>query len=123
MRVVRHDDIALEHFPGGATYRTLVGDDAGSTPIRTGIQVSPPGFATPDHAHPYLEVITVLDGEGEAWSEETNGPVALHPGITLVISAGTRHGFRVTGDAPLRTLGIHASPERIVKIFGEGPKS
>jgi quercetin dioxygenase-like cupin family protein len=123
MKVVRHDDVPLETFPGGATYQTLVGDDAGSTPVRTGIQVSPPGYATPDHSHPYVEVITVLDGEGEAWSEASEAPVALHPGVTLVIPPGTRHGFRVTGKVPLRTLGVHASPDRIVEIHeaGEAP--
>ena len=49
MRIVRDSDVPVEDFPGGATYRTLVGDDAGSTPVRTGIQTSPPGYATADH--------------------------------------------------------------------------
>ena len=116
MKVVRHDAVPAETFPGGATYRTLVGDEAGSTPIRTGIQVSPPGYETPYHCHPYVEVITVLAGEGEAWSEAAEGTVALAPGTTLVIPAGVRHGFRVTGTRPLETLGIHASSQRIVTV-------
>ena len=115
MKVVRHDTVAFETFPGGATYRTLVGDGTGSTPIRTGIQTSPPGYATPEHAHPYLEVITVLEGTGEAWSADREGTVALEPGVTLVLEPGVRHGFRVTGEVPLKTLGIHASPHRIVE--------
>ena len=61
MRIVRDSDVPIEEFPGGATYRTLVGDDAGSTPVRTGIQTSPPGYATADHSHPYVEIITVLE--------------------------------------------------------------
>ncbi len=120
MMVVRHDTVAKEEFPGGATYQTLVGDDAGSTPIRTGIQVSPPGYATPEHAHPYVEVITVLEGRGEAWSADGGETVALEPGVTLVLEPGVRHAFRVIGDSPLKTLGIHASPHRIVDIAEPG---
>jgi mannose-6-phosphate isomerase-like protein (cupin superfamily) len=115
-KIVRHDDVPHEPFPGGATYQTLVGDDAGSTPVRCGIQTSPPGYATPNHAHPYVEVLTILEGTGEAWIEGEDGTVALATGMTLVFPAGTTHGFRVTGDAPLRTYGVHASPDRIVEI-------
>ena len=51
------------------TYQTLVGDERGSTPVRVGIQTSAPGSKTPMHSHPYLEVLTVLEGQGEAWIE------------------------------------------------------
>lgn len=116
MKIIRHRDVPVEDFPGGATYRTLVGDDHGSTPLRTGIQRSPPGYATPEHSHPYVEVITVLRGRGEAWCEGHDRPVALAPGTTLVIPPGRRHGFRVTGTTPLETYGIHASARRIVDL-------
>ncbi len=116
MKVVEHEAVAVERFPGGATYLTLVGDEDGSTPVRTGIQVSPPGYETPEHSHPYVEVITVLEGTGEAWAEGEEGTVALRPGVTLILPPGQRHGFRVTGGTPLRTLGVHASPHRIVDI-------
>lgn len=118
MPIVFHDDVSKENFPGGATYQTLVGDEAGSTPVRCGIQTSPPGYATPDHSHPYLEVVTVLEGTGEAWMEGREGMVALAPGVTLVLPPNLRHGFRVTGEAPLKTYGVHASPHRIVETHG-----
>ena len=44
------------------TYQTLVGDTEGSTPVRVGIQTSPPGYATPIHSHPYMEILTILEG-------------------------------------------------------------
>ncbi|MFP6698069.1 MAG: hypothetical protein VCF08_14380 [Alphaproteobacteria bacterium] len=50
----------------GATYQTIVGDDGGTTPIRLSLQVSPPGYTTGTHAHPYMEVVTVIEGKGEA---------------------------------------------------------
>ncbi len=117
MRIVRDSELPIEDFPGGATYQTLVGDDEGTTPVRAGIQVSPPGYATPEHSHPYLEIITVLEGTAEGWCEDREGMVALEPGVTLVVPAGERHGFRVTGDTPFKTYGIHVSPHRIVDQY------
>lgn len=66
MPVISLEDVPLEQFHDGATYQTIVGDDEGSTPVRLGLQVSPPGFSTGDHYHPYMEIVTVIDGEGEA---------------------------------------------------------
>jgi quercetin dioxygenase-like cupin family protein len=116
MPVVVHSKVAPEPFKGGATYQTLVGDEKGSTPIRVGIQTSPPGYRTPLHSHPYLETITVLEGQGEAWLQGREELVKLEPGVTLVLEPHQRHWFRATGDAPLRTYGVHASPRRIVVI-------
>tara|TARA_R110002167_G_scaffold26218_1_gene90426 strand:- start:15 stop:374 length:360 start_codon:yes stop_codon:yes gene_type:complete len=117
MPVVRLDEVPKETFPGGASYQTIVGD--GATPVRIGIQVSPPGYATPTHSHPYMEVVTVLEGEGEAWIEGQPGTVPIGPGTTLVMPPDVRHGFRVIGEAELKTYGVHASPERIVDIAAE----
>jgi putative monooxygenase len=114
MPIIHLDDAPEEIFPGGARYRTIVGDAEGSTPIRVGVQTSPPGYSTGVHAHPYMEVITVLEGEGEAWIEGEGAPAPMRPGVTLVLPPNTRHSFRATGDAPLRTWGVHASPARIV---------
>jgi mannose-6-phosphate isomerase-like protein (cupin superfamily)/ketosteroid isomerase-like protein len=116
MPIIYHEDVAPEPFPGGATYRTLVGDGEGSTPVRIGIQTSPPGYATPHHSHPYVEILTILAGTGEAWMEGREGTVALAPGMTLVLPAHVPHGFRVTGAGPLTTYGVHSSPHRIVDV-------
>lgn len=119
MPVVYHSEVASEPFKGGASYQTLVGDEEGSTPIRVGIQTSPPGYRTPLHSHPYLETITVLEGRGQAWLEGRDGLVDLEPGVTLVLPANVRHWFGATGDRPLKTYGVHASPRRIVNVHGE----
>jgi mannose-6-phosphate isomerase-like protein (cupin superfamily) len=116
MSIVNHHAVPLQSFPGGATYQTLVGDDEGSTPVRVGIQTSPPGYATPTHSHPYMEILTILSGTGEAWIEGQEGLTMLEPGMTLVLSAHQPHWFRATGNAPLVTYGVHASPDRIVDI-------
>jgi hypothetical protein len=51
--VIREEERPVVDFVGGATYRTIIGDDTGAgLPIRTGIQTSPPGYATRVHSHP-----------------------------------------------------------------------
>ncbi len=116
MPVVYHENIAGEPFRGGARYQTVVGDEQGSTPIRLGIQTSPPGYRTPLHSHPYMESLMILEGTGEAWIEGSDDLIALAPGMTLVFPANVRHQFRTLGQAPLKTLGVHASPHRIVIV-------
>jgi len=117
LTVIREDDRPIVDFPGGATYRALIGDDNGDgIPLRTGIQTSQPGYATREHSHPYVEVLTVLSGRGEAWLAGEAGAVAMEPGVTISIPAGRVHGFRVLGGEPLVTYGIHSFGKRIVNF-------
>ena len=119
MSAIRHDAVASESFRAGMIYQTLVGDERGSTPVRVGIQTSSPGYKTLLHSHPYMEVITVLDGAGEAWIEGHDGLITLTSGITLVLQANRKHWFRATGDKPLVTYGVHASPHRVINIHDD----
>lgn len=113
--VIREAERPVVDFVGGATYRTIIGDDTGAgVPIRTGIQTSSPGYATRVHSHPYIETLTVISGRGEAWLDGEDGVVALEPGVTVVLPADRNHAFRVIGDEPLVTLGIHTHDKRIV---------
>jgi len=113
--VIREEERPVVDFPGGATYRTIIGDDTGDgLPIRTGIQTSQPGYQTRVHSHPYVETLTVIAGRGEAWLDGEAGIVALEPGVTVVLPANRPHAFRVVGDRPLVTFGIHTFGKRIV---------
>jgi mannose-6-phosphate isomerase-like protein (cupin superfamily) len=116
MPVVYHQNIPSEPFRGGATYQTIVGDEQGSTPVRLGIQTSPPGYRTPLHSHPYMEALMILEGAGEAWIDGSDDLIALAPGMTLVFPANVRHQFRTLGQTPLKTLGVHTSPHRVVIV-------
>jgi quercetin dioxygenase-like cupin family protein len=118
MPIVYHKDVPEEPFSGGATYQTLVGDQDGSTPVRVGIQVSPPGYSTPTHSHPYLEVVTILEGTGEAWIEGQGDVMPIGPGMTMVFLPDVPHWFRNSGATPLKTYGVHSSPKRIVNVHG-----
>ena len=122
LTVIRHVDRPTVEFPGGATYQPIVGDDTGAgMPIRTGIQTSPPGYQTRLHSHPYVEVLTVLEGRGEAWLEGEDGIVCLEPGVSIALPANRVLAFRVVGDRPLVTYGIHASDIRIVNYLEPPP--
>ena len=115
LTLIRHADRPTVTFVGGATYQPIIGDDTGEgMPIRTGIQTSPPGYATQPHSHPYVELLTVLEGTGEAWLDGEDGVVVMEPGVTIAVPANRVHGFRTTGDRPLVTFGIHTSGKRIV---------
>jgi quercetin dioxygenase-like cupin family protein len=115
LTVIRLDERTVVDFGGGATYRTIIGEDTGAgLPIRTGIQVSPPGYETRIHAHPYVETLTVLEGRGEVWLDGDERTVPLEPGVTVAIPANRKHGFRALGEKPLVTLGIHMHGKRIV---------
>jgi quercetin dioxygenase-like cupin family protein len=78
LTLIRHADRPTVAFVGGATYQPIIGDDTGEgMPIRTGIQTSPPGYATQLHSHPYVELLTVLEGTGEAWLDGEDGVVVM----------------------------------------------
>ena len=123
MPVVYHDNVPSEPFRGGAGYQTLVGDEQGSTPVRLGIQTSPPRYRTPLHSHPYMEVLMILEGAGEAWMAGSDDLIALKPGMTLVFPANVRHQFRTLGSTPLKTLGVHTSPHRVVIVHEDNVSS
>ena len=116
MPAIEHAKLPVEPFQRGSTYQTLVGNTDGTTPVFIGIQTAPPGYRSALHSHPYMEIITVLDGEGEAWLEDTAGLVALKPGMSLVLPAGVRHWFGATGTSDLRIMGVHAAPQRTVVV-------
>ena len=113
--VIRLDDIERVSFGPLSHYQPIVGDDAGSTPVRTGIQTAQPGYAAPVHSHPYIEILHILDGVAEAWIDgRPDSLVVLRKGDTIAVPPETPHAFRVVGDQVLRLLGTHVSPKRIV---------
>ena len=122
MPTINIKDVRIEEFETGRTYQTLVGDDQGSTPVRIGIQTSPPGYSTGTHSHPYMEIITVLEGTGESWIEGEGDATPIGPGSTIVAPPNKAHGFRNTGQTPMRSYGVHVSPIRITHRDGAASK-
>ena len=66
-----------------------------------------------------MEVLTVLEGKGQASVAGSEALIQLEPGVTLVVPADTPHWFMATGNQPLKMLGIHASPHRVVRVLDQ----
>ena len=111
IKVVRLAESEIVRFAPDSFYQPLLGDDAGTIPVRTGIQTCLPGYVAAMHSHPYIEIIHILEGTAEAWVEgEENSKLHLETGDTIAMPAETPHSFRVVGDKPMRLLGTHVSP-------------
>ena len=72
----------------------------------TGIAEVPPGGAAGRHSHPGIETGYVLDGEADLLIDG-QPPLHLKPGDSYQIPAGAIHDAKVSGDKPLKVLGIY----------------
>ena len=95
--VVRLAETERVSFGPLSHYQPIIGDDEGTTPVRTGIQTAQPGYEAPLHSHPYVEILHILDGSAEAWIEgREDAPTVLEKGDVcrvarsgeLIISVG-----------------------------------
>lgn len=69
-----------------------------------------PGQAAPWHFHEdFEELVYVLEGEGELWSEGFP-PRPIRPGTINVIAPGTWHTHRPVGEDPLLFLWAYVPP-------------
>lgn len=113
MSVINHSELPVEPFRGGSTTRPWL-----ETPLvqRRCTSASNSSSGLQDRASlAPLHADHRARGEGEAWLEDSGGVVAAQPGVSLVMPAGMKHWFAATGDRPLRIMGVHASPQRIVE--------
>ena len=114
-RVSRIAETEVVSYGPQSDLRVLVGDAAGSTPIRAALQTCQPGYDVPYHCHPYIEYLFVLDGSA-TFTIEVDGvqTVELGKGDTVELHPGVWHAFCTSRTEVTRLLGIHLSPERIV---------
>lgn len=122
-RVIRLSDSEKVSFAENSFYQPILTGEEGGFPIFTGIQTAEPGYQTPPHQHPYLEVLHILEGTAEAWLVgQEDRKVQLNAGDTIALPANQSHVFRAVGDETLRLLGTHISDQRIVD-FDDGGQS
>jgi len=72
----------------------------------TGIAEVPSGGAAGRHSHPGIETGYVLDGEADLLIDG-QPPLHLKAGDSYQIPAGAIHDAKVSGDKPLKVLGIY----------------
>jgi quercetin dioxygenase-like cupin family protein len=75
---------------------------------------TPQGKGVALHRHPYAEMWLVMDGEATFHLED--GDRRAGAGHTVIVPAGTWHGFTNHAQAPLLMVCLHDSP-RIIQEF------
>ncbi|MGI8642764.1 MAG: cupin domain-containing protein [Thermomicrobiales bacterium] len=103
---VLHREAPLGNSPSGSPIRYVATLESGARTLFVAEQLLEPGQAVPRHTHEVEEVLTFLSGQGEATCGDERHEVG--EGVSLVIPPGVVHGFRASGDGPLKVLVIFA---------------
>ena len=70
------------------------------------------------HWHPYVELLHIIEGQADVWLQGgEDDKTRLGPGDCVALPANIPHSFSTVGDTPMRLLGIHHNPERIVNYL------
>jgi quercetin dioxygenase-like cupin family protein len=97
-----------EEWRPGVLTRMRVSAVTGTMQLCIFEQWCDPGCGAPTHLHAVEEILTILDGQAEAWLDGERAPMTA--GQSLVVPAGRKHGFRNTGDATLHVQATLAAP-------------
>lgn len=95
--------------PDGSEVRVLCAAARGSMALFT----LGPGMVSRAVVHRSVEEIWyIVRGSGRMWRRDARREeiVALGPGLSLAIPAGTRFQFRCDGDAPIEAVGVTMPP-------------
>jgi mannose-6-phosphate isomerase-like protein (cupin superfamily) len=101
--------LAFDDLPFSNIAREFVGADHGGVAACVILVDAPPGRGPSVHRHPYDEILIVQEGRGTFAIGDEEREVG--PGHLIVVPAGVWHAFTNTGDATLRQIDIHLSPQ------------
>jgi len=93
-------EVTAEPVSEGITIRWVIGKPEGAPNFALRVIEFAPGAVFTPHQHPYEHEIFVLEGEGvvEGPEDET----AMKPGTAIYVPPDEVHGYRNTGEGPLR---------------------
>jgi mannose-6-phosphate isomerase-like protein (cupin superfamily) len=97
-----------EEWRPGVQTRMVVSAECGAAQLCIFEQQVAPGTGAPTHSHPVEEVLTVREGEADMWIGDDH--ITVLAGQSLLIPAGTLHGFRNSGTGTLHIHAVLASP-------------
>jgi mannose-6-phosphate isomerase-like protein (cupin superfamily) len=92
MKLIDHTAMETVDWRPGVATRMLVSAVTGSVQLCIFEQWCDPGLGAPTHLHAVEEVLTIVAGEAEIWVDGET--VTAGAGHSVVIPAGSRHGFR-----------------------------
>ena len=105
-------DAPAPHDGDGTITRRRFFRDANRLPVRVEVWELPPGTSEGGHTHEgdnaLEEFYYFLSGEGVMWMDDEERPVG--PGDAVLAPPGVDHGFRSTGDEPLKLLILWGAP-------------
>lgn len=93
----------------GISIRWVVGKPEGAPNFAMRIIEFEAGSVFAAHQHPYEHEIFVVEGEGMV--EGPGGEIMMGPGTAIFIPADEVHGYRNTGNGPLRFICVIPHPE------------
>lgn len=101
----------------GSLFEQLVSADDTDGMFGLSLVTQPPGVATPLHLHTReAEAFYLLDGTMTYRAGEET--FELTPGCFIYLPMGVPHAFRVTGETPVRFLGL-ATPGALLHLYDE----
>ncbi len=103
-------DVPKEPVDKDKSIRWIIGEPEGAPNFAMRVIEFEPGAVFETHQHPYEHEIFVLEGEGIAEGPGRDWP--MHSGIALYVPPGEPHGYRNTGDTPLRFICVVPHPEQ-----------
>ena len=104
MRVFAESSLPLSNIA-----RELVGTDF-DVGVCTIFVDAPPGGGPSLHRHPYEEILIVTEGEATFFGAAGSDERVVRGGEVVIVPANEPHGFKNTGDGPLKQIDIHVSP-------------
>ncbi len=95
-------DVPKEPVGEDKSIRWVIGKPEGAPNFAMRVIEFQPGAVFETHQHPYEHEIFVLEGEGIA--ETPDGKEVMRPGVALYVPPSQPHGYRNTGEGPLRFI-------------------
>lgn len=108
MQIIDHSLQSTEEWRPGVLTRMQVSAVTDAAALCIFEQWVAPGAGTRSHTHPVEEVLTVLEGQAELWLGDERKTVST--GQSVIVPAGSWHGFRNSGSATLHMQAILAAP-------------
>ena len=98
----QYQAVEAEPVSEGITIRWVVGEPEGAPNFAMRVIEFAPGAVFTPHEHDFEHEIFVLEGDGVV--EGLEGELTMEPGTAIYVPPGERHGYRNTGQTPLRFI-------------------
>ena len=103
MLIKETSEVPAQATQEGIAIRWLITEKEGAPNFAMRVVELQPGVVFAPHQHPYEHEIYVLEGEGVVSNSEGDVGV-MRPDVFVLVPPDEVHGYRNTGDKPLRFI-------------------